>query len=110
MALGPGLVLAEVVGSRVLSTVAVAPPSLFAIPALPDDAAHHAHLAGEVWAGETSTLFCGGWRRFFFVRRAGPSPVHVSVGPRTDKGKSVTGPAASRHRRDAILDCPASLA
>ena len=37
---------------------------------------------------------CGGWRRFFFVRPAGPSPVHVQVGPRTDEGKSVTGPAA----------------
>src|SRR5688572_25204536 len=35
----------------------------------------------------------GGWRRFFFVRRAGPSHVHAFVGPRTDKGKSVTGPA-----------------
>ena len=35
MALGPSLVLAEVAGSRVLSTVAVAPPPLFASPALP---------------------------------------------------------------------------
>src|SRR5687767_4635412 len=35
MALGPSLVLAEVAGSRVLSTIAVAPPPLFASPALP---------------------------------------------------------------------------
>jgi hypothetical protein len=41
---------AKRIGSRVLSTVAVAPPSLFAVPALPDDAAHHAHLAAK-WEG-----------------------------------------------------------
>src|SRR5687768_3098551 len=35
LALGPSLVLAEVAGSRVLPTVAVTPPSLFAPPALP---------------------------------------------------------------------------
>ena len=38
----------------------------------------------------------GGWRRFFFVRRAGPSHVHARVGPRTGKGKSATGPAHGR--------------
>src|SRR5688500_9181170 len=40
MALGPRLVLAEVAGFRVLSTLAVAPPPLFASPALPAAAAH----------------------------------------------------------------------
>jgi hypothetical protein len=34
MARGPSLVLADVAGSRVLSTIAVAPPQLFASPAL----------------------------------------------------------------------------
>jgi hypothetical protein len=73
------------------------------------------------WARETATLCCGGWRRFFFVRRvprrrsgrpelvskgAGPSLVHVSVGPRTDKGKSVTGPAGSWRRPLAGAVCP----
>ena len=38
----------------------------------------------------------GGWRRFSFVRRAGPSHVHARVGPRTDERKSVTGPALAR--------------
>jgi hypothetical protein len=48
-----------------------------------------------MWPAKTATLFCGGWRRFFLSAAQGRLPYHVSVGPRTDKGKSVTGTAAS---------------
>ena len=42
----------------------------------------------------------GGWRRFFFVRRAGPSHVQACVGPRTLGGQRKIGDRTAHGLRD----------
>ena len=105
MALGPGLVLAEVVGSRVLSTVAVAPPSLFAVPALPDDAAHRAHLAGEVGRRDGDAVLrwvapiflCPPRRAVSRTRVCRPEDGQRKIGDRTRR--KLASPARRSHLR-----------